>query len=87
VNEPCSICLDPVTEEQWVDRRLSTFLACGHGFHTNCIEAWLENHNTCPECRQNPPPVVGPQIPVQRMLLFPGNPGERLPPNRVLFPE
>jgi len=24
---------------------------CGHSFHTNCIQKWFKEHNTCPLCR------------------------------------
>ena len=31
-------------------------LDCGHGFHLNCVENWLHNERTCPNCRTK---VVG----------------------------
>ncbi|KAL9237887.1 hypothetical protein vseg_012384 [Gypsophila vaccaria] len=42
----CSICQDKFKKRVRV-----TPLDCGHVFHPNCIEAWLEHKNTCPLCR------------------------------------
>ena len=43
----CSICQDKVTSG--VYRKLN---GCSHKFHIQCIDNWLENHSTCPICRQ-----------------------------------
>lgn len=43
----CSICMDPVEMGSEV-----TVLPCKHWFHGNCIELWLNQHNTCPHCRR-----------------------------------
>lgn len=43
----CSICMDPVELGSEV-----TVLPCKHWFHGNCIEMWLNQHNTCPHCRR-----------------------------------
>ena len=43
----CSICMDPVELGTEV-----TVLPCKHWFHYNCIELWLNQHNTCPHCRR-----------------------------------
>lgn len=44
----CSICMDPVELGTEV-----TVLPCKHWFHYNCIEMWLNQHNTCPHCRRS----------------------------------
>ncbi|RJE17698.1 RING finger domain protein [Aspergillus sclerotialis] len=49
----CSICMDPVEMGTEV-----TELPCKHWFHFNCIEMWLNQHNTCPHCRR---PISSPQ--------------------------
>ena len=45
----CSICRDEVGEgTSYLDKER---LPCGHLYHKGCISRWLENHNSCPECR------------------------------------
>lgn len=41
--ENCNICLDILEEE--------TVLECGHSFHIECINKWLELKDNCPCCR------------------------------------
>ncbi|KAF2089665.1 hypothetical protein K490DRAFT_63798 [Saccharata proteae CBS 121410] len=43
----CSICMDAVKLGEEV-----TELPCHHWFHGACIEAWLNEHDTCPHCRK-----------------------------------
>lgn len=40
----CNICTDVIGEGAGV-------LPCGHVFHSNCVDTWLSEHNTCPQCR------------------------------------
>ena len=42
----CSICLNPVRYT-----RRSKQLDCGHLYHKECIDRWMEVGNTCPMCR------------------------------------
>ncbi|XP_011003837.1 PREDICTED: RING-H2 finger protein ATL63-like [Populus euphratica] len=48
----CVICLSPF-EENEAGRSLTR---CGHGFHVECIDMWLNSHSNCPVCRA---PAVG----------------------------
>ena len=55
--ENCSICLEPVKR----DELLKTF-TCKHvGFHTKCIQSWLDKPGvrpTCPICRAPTTPAI-----------------------------
>lgn len=42
----CPVCLDSIQ----VDDDVKT-TSCNHIFHRRCVDQWLSNHNTCPECR------------------------------------
>ncbi|KAL4780382.1 hypothetical protein BJX76DRAFT_48826 [Aspergillus varians] len=48
----CSICMDTVKVGDEV-----TMLPCTHWFHPQCIEMWLNQHNTCPHCRRGIDPT------------------------------
>lgn len=43
----CSICLTVFDKNEL---HVSTTL-CSHIFHENCLNEWLKNHKTCPNCR------------------------------------
>jgi len=45
----CSICQDACLEGQ----RLRTVIACGHQYHSECLETWLRQRQTCPNCGQD----------------------------------
>ena len=48
MNTACSTCLGSFTSVS----DIST-IPCGHVFHTNCIEKWLESgSNSCSQCRK-----------------------------------
>jgi hypothetical protein len=47
--QTCAICQMDIIINQVV-RKINH---CNHIFHQNCIDIWLENHNTCPVCRHN----------------------------------
>lgn len=46
-NNECSICLDDINNGESIRK-----LDCGHVFHTNCVEQWINTYSTCPYCRQ-----------------------------------
>jgi hypothetical protein len=48
VGQTCSICFEEVQSGE-----SSRVLSCGHGFHSDCINPWLERNRTCPNCRAN----------------------------------
>ena len=63
ININCSICTDDleIKPKRWCvknDKDIKT-LECNHQFHTECIDTWLENHNTCPLCRHEVKTVSG----------------------------
>lgn len=45
----CAICLSEFED----DESLRLLPKCDHVFHSECIDAWLSGHNTCPVCRAN----------------------------------
>lgn len=50
----CSVCMDNVEIGDEV-----TILPCNHWFHGACVGAWLNEHDTCPHCRQGITPKEG----------------------------
>lgn len=47
-DEQCSICLDTFK----LGGRVHKTPKCGHSFHTQCIDQWIKQSNSCPLCRQ-----------------------------------
>ncbi|KAJ3692703.1 hypothetical protein LUZ60_011798 [Juncus effusus] len=46
-DEQCTICL-----EEYQDKEILRIMPkCGHKYHLDCIDVWLESHSTCPICR------------------------------------
>jgi len=43
----CAICT-----EQFDNARDVSAIRCGHIFHADCLQAWLNRSTTCPECCQ-----------------------------------
>lgn len=44
-DDDCPICLATL------NTRAVRLRACGHGFHSGCIESWWERSLTCPVCK------------------------------------
>ncbi|KAG5482943.1 hypothetical protein LSCM1_06982 [Leishmania martiniquensis] len=44
----CTICYEDMVPGGGTKR-----LPCGHCYHIDCLERWLEGHSTCPYCRAN----------------------------------
>ena len=42
--EECSICYEEIVKN-------SVILKCNHLYHKECIDKWLLEHTTCPQCR------------------------------------
>lgn len=51
--EECPICTEDI-----LLRDLAKLDPCNHEFHQECINQWLEDHSTCPNCRQEVSQVV-----------------------------
>lgn len=45
----CAVCLSEFEN----DESLRLLPKCDHVFHSDCIDAWLVGHSTCPVCRAN----------------------------------
>ncbi|CAN4108703.1 unnamed protein product [Withania somnifera] len=56
----CAVCLNEFED----DETLRLIPKCDHVFHPQCIDAWLQSHDTCPVCRSNLNPQPG-EPPVQ----------------------
>ncbi|KAJ9182262.1 hypothetical protein P3X46_006277 [Hevea brasiliensis] len=45
----CAVCLNEFQE----DEKLRIIPNCGHVFHIDCIDVWLQNNANCPLCRNS----------------------------------
>ncbi|MCO5571529.1 hypothetical protein L7F22_025272 [Adiantum nelumboides] len=55
----CPICLSDFQDGE----KIRVLPLCNHGFHMQCVDAWLCNHSSCPNCRAdlNHPLILHPQ--------------------------
>lgn len=60
----CAVCLNEFEDEETI--RLIP--KCDHVFHAECIDAWLENHVTCPVCRSDLVPKPGDSTQIDTQL-------------------
>ncbi|XP_010531590.1 PREDICTED: RING-H2 finger protein ATL32-like [Tarenaya hassleriana] len=51
----CAVCLSEFKENQM----LRLIPRCNHVFHIDCIDPWLQSHDTCPVCRAKLAPYSG----------------------------
>ena len=47
----CVVCLEDMSSEAVLGKQCTSYLPCGHRFHTDCITPWLLDHPSCPTCR------------------------------------
>ena len=45
-DDACTICLCDLEEGDYVHK-----LVCGHIFHDECLNGWIKNNSTCPNCK------------------------------------
>ncbi|KAI8789753.1 RING finger protein 24 [Biomphalaria glabrata] len=45
-NDTCSVCLEEFKKGEKI-----AVCTCRHGFHSKCLEQWLEHKNNCPLCK------------------------------------
>jgi len=55
-HDVCSICLCDIN-------LIYTTTGCNHIFHTECINNWIKDNETCPVCRTILKPVDSEEIP------------------------
>ncbi|XP_062159756.1 RING-H2 finger protein ATL11-like [Alnus glutinosa] len=65
----CAVCLNEFED----DETLRLLPKCSHVFHTDCIDAWLVSHTTCPVCRANLVPIPGEIQSTAILILDPDN--------------
>ena len=46
----CAVCCDNIQ----IGKK-GMFMPCGHIYHQDCLEPWLQTNNTCPVCRYELP--------------------------------
>ncbi|XP_039144216.1 E3 ubiquitin-protein ligase ATL31-like [Dioscorea cayenensis subsp. rotundata] len=72
----CAVCLSEFED----DESLRLLPKCDHVFHSDCIDAWLAAHVTCPVCRSNLVPGSDPE-PIEAPAIVTAAPDE--PPEHV----
>ncbi|XP_022854873.1 RING-H2 finger protein ATL16-like [Olea europaea var. sylvestris] len=57
----CAVCLNEFQE----DEKLRGIPNCGHVFHIDCIDVWLQNNANCPLCRTS---ISATRFPIDQIL-------------------
>ena len=57
-NKDCTICRQNLNEQSLYNNGKDIELcihqgSCGHSFHSECIQPWVNKHKTCPICFSN----------------------------------
>lgn len=47
-SDPCAICLESLDKAT-----TATLLPCGHQFHSQCVDCWLQVKPKCPVCKRS----------------------------------
>lgn len=63
-------CIRKCDAENNIDDKFM-FTPCKHLFHTECLKAWIELKNTCPECRRILPVDFGEANPIVPRAILP----------------
>ncbi|XP_066352415.1 E3 ubiquitin-protein ligase ATL6-like [Miscanthus floridulus] len=71
----CAVCLTEFDD----DDTLRLLPRCAHAFHTDCIDAWLASHVTCPVCRALLDPAALAAVPATEVIppIVPAAPPDR----------
>jgi len=71
----CAVCLTEFDD----DDTLRLLPRCAHAFHTDCIDAWLASHVTCPVCRAVLDPAALAAVPATEVIppVVPAAPPDR----------
>ncbi|KAK7279216.1 hypothetical protein RJT34_24262 [Clitoria ternatea] len=62
----CAVCLNEFQE----DEKLRVIPNCGHVFHIDCIDVWLQNNAHCPLCRRTISLMTN-QVVVNELIITP----------------
>ncbi|KAF6175021.1 hypothetical protein GIB67_039569 [Kingdonia uniflora] len=69
----CAVCLNEFQEQE----KLRVLPSCGHVFHIDCIDIWLQNNANCPLCRSSISTVT--RFPLDRILAPTSSPQDQTP--------